>query len=60
MKIESLKKYGQWKKKPKKKLNRNNFGLNWYGREKTEPNMVGSNRFSVQFGSKTWKKIILI
>jgi hypothetical protein len=49
-------------KKPKKKLNWNNFSLNQFGREKnqTEPKLVGLNLFSVRLVQKLEKKIILI
>ena len=45
-------------KKPKKKLNWNNFSLNQFGREKnqTEPKLVGLNLFSVRLVQKLEKK----
>lgn len=34
----------------------------WKGKKPnwTEPKLIGLNRFSIRFGSKTWKKIILV
>jgi hypothetical protein len=57
-KIKALK--NVFNKKPRK----NSTGIIsvWTGLEgeKTEPKLIGLNRFSIRFGSKTWKKIILV
>jgi hypothetical protein len=47
-----------WSVKSLEKTHRNHFGLNRFGRGKnrTEPKLIGLNRFSVRFGSKTKKK----
>jgi len=46
-----------WSVKSLEKTHRNHFGLNLFGRGKnrTEPKLIGLNRFSVRFGSKTKK-----